>query len=230
LPDSNDQKEVLAIIPARGGSKGIPRKNIADLCGKPLIAYSIEVALRSHHVSRVIVSTDDEEIAEVSRSYGAEVPFLRPKKLSHDRAAIAEALRYTINRMQAGGYQPDAVINLYPTHPFRSSELVDFLIGKLFDGYQTVKTVRNFNFTIDPIYILDSNGILTPLFEQAQRSRMEKKYVRSYGTFMGQMVTGYQPYGMYLHYLDDPVSLIDIDEENDLVLARKVVEQGQFDY
>jgi CMP-N-acetylneuraminic acid synthetase len=83
-------KKVLAIIPARGGSKGIPRKNIRDLCGKPLIAYSIEAAIKSRLINRVIVSTDDEEIAEISKSFGAEVPFMRPVCLAEDRSEQAQ--------------------------------------------------------------------------------------------------------------------------------------------
>ncbi|MBW1723549.1 MAG: hypothetical protein JRH13_15900, partial [Deltaproteobacteria bacterium] len=82
LKGHGHKPEVLAIIPARGGSKGLPRKNIRDLCGKPLIAYSIEVALRAKLIDRVVVSTEDEEIAEISESFGAEVPFLRPKEMA----------------------------------------------------------------------------------------------------------------------------------------------------
>ena len=75
---------IIAVIPARGGSKGIPRKNIADICGKPLIAYAIEVALNTPEISTVFVSTDDNEIAEIAKSLGAEVPFLRPAYLADD--------------------------------------------------------------------------------------------------------------------------------------------------
>ena len=227
---SEKKPSVLAIIPARGGSKGIPRKNLIDIGGKPLVAYSIEVALRSQRVSRVIVSTDDEEIAEVSKSFGAEVPFLRPKELSHDRSVIHDALCYTVDKLKKGGYRPDAMINLYPTHPFRSSGLVDFLVGKMFDGYQTVKTVRSVDLSHDPVYNLESDGTLAPLFERSRCDGTTRNHVRSYGTFMGQMLIGYQPFGIYLHYLDDEISLIDIDSEDDLLLARRVVEQGRFDF
>jgi CMP-N,N'-diacetyllegionaminic acid synthase len=88
----NEKPETIAIIPARGGSKGIPRKNIVDLCGKPLIAYAIEAALKSDMITRVVVSTDDEGIAEISTAYGAEVPFLRPKEMALDRSSIGDAI------------------------------------------------------------------------------------------------------------------------------------------
>jgi CMP-N-acetylneuraminic acid synthetase len=93
-----EKPEVIAIIPARGGSKGIPRKNIVDLCGKPLVAYSILAARHAELIDRVVVSTEDEEIAEVAKAWGAEVPFLRPKELAKDTSGIGEAISYTVSR------------------------------------------------------------------------------------------------------------------------------------
>ena len=92
--------ETIAIIPARGGSKGIPRKNIVDIAGKPLIAYSILTAMHAQYIDRIIVSTEDEEIAEVARKWGAEVPFLRPKELAQDNSGIGEAINYTLTRLK----------------------------------------------------------------------------------------------------------------------------------
>ena len=91
----------IAIIPARGGSKRIPRKNIKNFHGKPLIAYSIEAALNSRVFDRVIVSTDDSEIAEVAKKYGAEVPFLRPKNISDDFATTMDVIKHSINELSA---------------------------------------------------------------------------------------------------------------------------------
>ena len=90
---------ILAIIPARGGSKGIPGKNIKELAGKPLIAYTIEAARRAPSVSRVIVSTDSQEIADVAMRYGAEVPFLRPEELASDTAKTMDAVMYTLEEL-----------------------------------------------------------------------------------------------------------------------------------
>src|SRR6476469_9754502 len=92
-----DLPKVLAVIPARGGSKGVPRKNIRLVCGKPLIAYTIETALAAKNVlTRVLVSTDDAEIAEIARRYGAEVPFLRPADLANDTAAMIPVIQHAV--------------------------------------------------------------------------------------------------------------------------------------
>ena len=118
--------EVLALIPARGGSKGIPRKNIRLFAGHPLIAYSIAAGLQAETVTRVIVSTDDEEIAAIAREYGAEVPFLRPAHLALDDTpdypVFLHALRWLEERE---GYRPDIIVQLRPTSPIRPRDLVD---------------------------------------------------------------------------------------------------------
>jgi len=112
----------LAVIPARGGSKRIPRKNIKTFCGKPMIAWSIEAALASACFDRIIVSTDDEEIAAVARSCGAEVPFLRPAELSGDHAGTIPVIAHSIQWQQARGEPPKDVCCLYATAPFVSPD------------------------------------------------------------------------------------------------------------
>jgi pseudaminic acid cytidylyltransferase len=115
----------LAVIPARGGSKRIPRKNIREFAGKPMIAHSIECALRSDIFDRVIVSTDDEEIARVSRASGADVPFLRPASLSGDHTGTGEVIAHSIEFMQSNGAALSAVCCIYATAPFmREQDLV----------------------------------------------------------------------------------------------------------
>lgn len=108
----------IAVIPARGGSKRIPRKNIKEFCGKPMIAYSIEAALQSGCFDKVIVSTDDTEIAEVARRYGAEVPFVRPSELSNDYAGTIPVLRHAVEWYMQQGVDPQLVCCLYATAPF----------------------------------------------------------------------------------------------------------------
>jgi N-acylneuraminate cytidylyltransferase len=118
--------EIMAVIPARGGSKGIPRKNIKNFAGYPLIAYSIQAALNSKYVTRTIVSTDDEEIATVARAFGAEVPFLRPSEFAQDTTLdfpVFENLLKTLQEIE--NYVPDLVIQLRPTSPIRPIHLVD---------------------------------------------------------------------------------------------------------
>jgi len=112
------QNSCVAIIPARGGSKRIPKKNIKLFHGKPLIAYSIEVAIKSKLFSKVIVSTDDEEIAKIARSYGADVPFLRPKELSDDFTGTGVVVNHAIEFLKAQGEKIDFICTIYATAPF----------------------------------------------------------------------------------------------------------------
>jgi YrbI family 3-deoxy-D-manno-octulosonate 8-phosphate phosphatase len=124
--------KVLAIIPARGGSKGIPRKNILPFAGYPLIAYSIAAGLQAHTEMRVVVSTDDEEIAEVARSWGAETPFMRPAELSQDGTLDLPVFQHALNWLDRHeNYHPDAIVHLRPTSPVRPPDLVDRTIQVL---------------------------------------------------------------------------------------------------
>jgi YrbI family 3-deoxy-D-manno-octulosonate 8-phosphate phosphatase len=126
--------EVLAIIPARGGSKGIPRKNIKNFAGHPLIAYSIEAGLSAKTVTRVIVSTDDEEIAEVARSCGAETPFLRPSEFAQDRSLDLPLFEHALAWLaEHEKYHPDVLVQLRPTSPVRPTDLVDRAVQTLLD-------------------------------------------------------------------------------------------------
>lgn len=122
------QAEVLALIPARGGSKSIPRKNLIDLAGKPLIAYSIGHALDCPSITRTIVSTDDAEIAEVSLRFGAEVPFRRPAEAASDSATDLQVFRHALSFLQEQGYLPDLVVHLRPTGPLRDPKLIEHAI------------------------------------------------------------------------------------------------------
>ena len=114
----------VCIIPARGGSKRIPRKNIKEFNGKPLIAYSIEAALKSGCFDRVVVSTDDNEIANTAMSFGAEIPFLRPAKLSNDMIATAPIIKHAIEWLEQTGEQFNSVCCLYATAPFIQAETI----------------------------------------------------------------------------------------------------------
>ena len=126
--------EVLAIIPARGGSKGIPRKNIKSFAGYPLIAYSIAAGLQSELTTRVIVSTDDEEIAEVARKWGAQTPFLRPAEFAADNTLDLPVFQHALTWLKEHeGYVPDIVLQLRPTSPARPRTLLDDAIRLLMD-------------------------------------------------------------------------------------------------
>jgi N-acylneuraminate cytidylyltransferase len=125
-------RKVLALIPARGGSKSIPRKNIRKLAGHPLIAYSIAAGLAATTVTRVIVSTDDEEIAAVSRTYGAEVPFIRPAEYAQDQTPDLPVFQHAINWLdQHENYHPEIIVQLRPTSPFRNVSYIDQAVNQL---------------------------------------------------------------------------------------------------
>jgi CMP-N-acetylneuraminic acid synthetase len=116
---------VLGIITARGGSKGIPKKNIAPLMDKPLLAYTAEAALRARRLSRIVLSTDDGEIAEVGRRCGIEVPFLRPAELAGDATPTVPVLQDVVRRLEDAGDRYDAVFLLQPTNPLRTTADID---------------------------------------------------------------------------------------------------------
>lgn len=126
--------EVLALIPARGGSKGIPRKNIRLFAGYPLIAYSIAAALQSESVTRTIVSTDDEEIAAVARQYGAETPFLRPAEFAQDKTTDLPVFEHALHWLaEHEGYRPQVIVQLRPTSPLRPRDCVDRAVRALLE-------------------------------------------------------------------------------------------------
>lgn len=127
-------KKVVAIIPARGGSKGVPGKNIKLLHNKPLIAYAIESAKESRYIDRVIVSTDDETIQKVALDYGAEVPFLRPPHLATDTTPTLPVLQHIVNYLEKMNEKPDLIITLQPTSPFRTVEHIDNALEAMEDG------------------------------------------------------------------------------------------------
>ena len=121
---------MICLIPARGGSKGVPGKNIKELCGKPLIAYTIEAALKAEGVDRVVVTTDDEDIARVAREYGAEVPFMRPAELASDTAGAVDVYQHAINFLrEETGEAIEKFMVLLPTAPMRNSKHIDEAIA-----------------------------------------------------------------------------------------------------
>ena len=124
----------ICMIPARGGSKRIPRKNIKAFNGKPIIAYSIEAALESNCFDQVIVSTDDNEIAEVARTYGAKVPFIRPAKLSNDYAGTIPVIKHTIEWLEGHNNTINNVCCLYATAPFIQSHTISKAFQQLLES------------------------------------------------------------------------------------------------
>lgn len=127
-------KEILAIIAARGGSKGLPGKNIKELCGKPLISYTIEAAKEAKYITRVVVSTDDNDIARVSKELGADIPCMRPDELATDNASSIDAVLHMVNYLkEVENYNPEFIVLLQPTSPLRNSKHIDEAIEKLLE-------------------------------------------------------------------------------------------------
>jgi len=231
LRQSESKKpEVLAIIPARGGSEGLPRKNILDLCGKPLIAYSIQVALKSKLIDQVVVSTEDIEIAKISEGFGAEIPFLRPKEMARADSSVSDAVEFTVNKLRGSGYFPDVLVTLYPTHPFRTPGLVDFLVNKALSGHNTVSTVKKVAHGKLSLFSRNGGDNIAPLLSSSSLNGAtnNRSFFRFYGLFQG---TNYGSFDKpYLHVIKDRISLIDIDSLSDFFLAEEVIKQGVFDF
>lgn len=159
---------VLAIIPARKGSKSIIDKNIQSFNGKPLLAYSIEQALESKHITRVIVSTDDEYYAEIARSFGAEVPFLRPSEISGDFSTDLEVFEHVLRTLiSTEGYNADICVHLRPTAPIRAVQDIDAMIEilRLNEDIDSVRSVVKVDKTPYKMWFKDDAGRLTPILD-----------------------------------------------------------------
>jgi CMP-N-acetylneuraminic acid synthetase len=227
---------ILGIVPARGGSKGIPRKNLADVCGKPLIAYSIETGrqlLAGGTLARCIVSTDDPELADCARSLGADVPFLRPAAAATD---TAKALAYVLHALEAlepqdGAY--DAVMLLQPTSPIRNTAVIAAAVARMEAGNSDSLISCYQEEYINELVMYDpqADGTLLP------RSPLHNKGVRrqEHGPAMvrnGALYVTRTPYLKATGSLvcDRPVLLemskldsIDVDAPDDLILLRAVM-------
>ena len=164
--------KITAIIPARGGSKTIPKKNSKLFLGKPLLYYSIQQAKKSNYIQRIIVSTDDEELRRISILYGAEAPFLRPKEISGDLSTDLECFQHYLQwqKEQDPKEIPDILVQLRPTYPTRKVEVIDDCIKTMMEhlDYGCVRTVAKYNFkTPFKMYTVENKN-LCPLFQEYQ--------------------------------------------------------------
>ena len=162
-------REILALIPARGGSKSIPRKNLRLVAGKPLLAHSIGQAKGSRLITRVMVSTEDPEIAEVARQHGAEVPFLRPAELAQDETPDLPVFQHALAWLQAHErYAPDVVVHLRPTAPVRRVEVIDLAI-RTFLEHPEVDSLRSVSVASQSPYkmwVIGEDGCLEPVVKR----------------------------------------------------------------
>lgn len=223
---------ILAIIPARGGSKAIPRKNIVDLGGKPLIAWTIEACQQSRHLTRFLVSTEDQEIASIASRYGADV-LDRPGHLAADNVHAVHVVLDALGALyRHEGYMPDAVLMLLPTSPFRTAEHIDAAIdiwrketceavigvhevhGCTLDTVRTIGERGHLKMYVDPVYIQQRDSH-TPLYRVNGAI-----FLCSYRDLLRNR-TFYQIYT--LPYLMDGMANLEIDEPEDLEEAIKLL-------
>lgn len=179
---------VLALIPARGGSKGLPGKNLRLLAGKPLLSWSVEQGLATPEVARVVVSTDDPNVAAVARACGADVPFLRPAEISGDDAPTSAAVIHALDFLSAQGEVFDAVLLLEPTSPLRASGDLSRAIRMLSEGWDDADSVVSVGaIHIESPFVaktVNADGFVAPLLPPYGVSRRQ------------ELPTAYFPYGV----------------------------------
>lgn len=223
-------EKIIQIIPARGGSKGLPRKNIRLLAGKPLIVYSIEAALNSKYTGRIIVSTEDEEIAELSRHHGAEI-IERPAELAKDEIPTIDVVLHVLEELRSESYEPDIIVLLQPTSPLRSAQDIENALELYLDS-DTECMVSVCEGEHSPYQSLTiEQGYLTPIFEEkyftARRQDLPLIYRPNgaiYITTPGALYNDKTFYGPnILPYIMPPERSIDIDCEMDLIYAELLI-------
>lgn len=225
---------MIAIIPARGGSKGLPGKNIKNLLGKPLIAYTIEAALNSKTIERVIVSTDSEEIANVALEYGAEVPFMRPEKLATDDASAVDVYLYTINKIMMDTKQNiKEFIVLLPTTPLRTSNDIDKAILNFCNSEaETLVSVTEVHSPVEWYLTTEKKGYLVNAELGNNKSMKNRQdYSKLYEPNGAIYILNYELLSnkrtyytsKTLPYVMNPLNSIDIDSLEDFKLIEAIM-------
>lgn len=229
----NNKKKVLAIIPARSGSKGLKDKNIKIFNGKPMLAYSIEAAIKSNIFEDIIVSTDSEEYALIAKKYGASVPFLRPAELSKDETTSQEVIEYVINELKKKGKNYDYFMILQPTSPLRRSnhivEAFNLFISKNANSIVSVCETEH-----SPLYMntLDSSLSMENFIGKDISTRRQElpKYYRLNGAIYIYIVDYYlKNKNLYQEksyaYIMEKKYSIDIDDEYDFKIAEYLLKE-----
>ena len=226
-----NSKKILAIIPARSGSKGLKDKNIKSLNGKPMIAYTIEAAAESNIFDDVIVSTDSQVYANISIEYGASVPFLRPNYLATDEATTRDVMIYTLNKLAETGGNYDYFMILQPTSPLRKAEdilgAVKLLVQK---DANSIVSVCESEYSPSYMNTLDESLSINGFINKAIKTRRQElpKYYRLNGAIYLCKVDYYLNFGNLYNeksfaYIMDKVSSIDIDDEVDFIIAESLM-------
>ena len=237
----NLKTEVLALIPARGGSKSIPRKNVHPLGGHPLIAYSIAAGRASEFVTRVVVSTDNDEIAEISLRYGAEIPFMRPAEHAQDNTPDLPVFEHALQWLaEHEDYHPDIVVQLRPTSPFRRLWHIDSAIARLIErpDADAVRTVIVPFQNPFKMWTIQPDGLMQPLikteFKEAYnmpRQALPDVYWQTGyvdAAWADTILTKHSMTGdRILPLIIDPGDWVDIDSPDDWRRAERLLESGE---
>ena len=230
------KSKILALISARGGSKGIPRKNIRLLAGKPLIAYSIEAALKSNYISKTIVSTEDGEIAEIAMGYGAEI-IKRPEELAKDESPTIDAIFHALEVLKAENYNPDIIVLLQPTSPLRNVQDIENVI-ELFlkNNRESVVSVCEvehspyWSFKIEEGYL---KSLFGDKYLRMRRQDLEKAYMPNGAIYSSTPQALYKHKSFYCNntipYIMPTRRSIDIDGEIDFMLAELLIKNMSLD-
>jgi CMP-N,N'-diacetyllegionaminic acid synthase len=229
---------VLGLIPARGGSKGVPRKNIRLLAGKPLLQYTAEAALASSRLTRIILSTDDEEIADVGHRCGLDVPFLRPTELAQDTTPTLPVVQHALRFLDDLGDYYDAVCLLQPTNPLRSAEVIDACI-ELLERHDadTVVTVLPVPVKYNPhwVYFKDAQELLHlstgDEVPAPRRQDLPPAFHREGSVYVTRSEVVMEANSLYgrrmLGYGVDPLQSINIDSLDDWARADKLLKPSR---
>lgn len=234
------EQDVLAIIPARGGSKGIPGKNIRPLAGRPMIGYTIDAAHHAALVSRVVVTTDDEHIASVAAELGAEVPFLRPPELAQDDTADLPVFQHCLDWLDDHeGYRPAIIVHLRPTAPLRRPAHIDDAVQILLQHPDTdaVRTVTPAGQHPYKMWSRRSDGLLQPFVDPAAhgidepynqpRQALPPAYVQngSVDVVRADVIRqGSMTGGVIRSLVMDPMESVNVDHEVDFLVAEATLE------
>lgn len=230
--------KVLAIIPARGGSKGIPRKNLAPIRGMPLLAHSIQHALAARSIQRVVVSSEDAEILETARRWGAETPFIRPLELAGDHVLDQPVFEHALRFLRdQEGYEPDLVVHLRPTTPFRRPGWIDAAVAKLaaFPQADSLRSVSQPAQHPYRVFRIGADGYLDPIMKHEhsipfllRRQELPSMYYYNCVIDVTRPATVYGLHSMtgnkILPYVMNPDESLDVDTPRDLAIARFLLE------
>ena len=227
-----NNKKILAIIPARSGSKGLKDKNIKELNGKPLINYTIEAAIKSNIFDDIIVSTDSEEYGEIAKKAGANVPFLRPTKFSEDTSTTNQVIEYTLEKIKIEGKSYDYFMILQPTSPLRNYRDIQRAIKLLFDKKGTsIISVCESEYSSQLMNILDETLSMSSFLSRENNKRRQEftKEYRLNGAIylceVDQFLESKSFYGEKSYaYIMEKVNSIDIDDELDFKIAEVLME------